>query len=269
MTMLPLAAPGDDTIATVMDGNADFGLSYGAGIIIGRSKASSITAIATIHRRHPLAFMTLTDSGITKPQDFPGHSIRKLVPGSSAVAFQAVMTNLGLDPDSVKQVDVGFDLSPFLKGDLDIWPGFIINEVLTARESGYDVNLIMPDDYGVHLYGITLFTTDILVRDNPDLVLRFLRATLKGWRWAVENPEEAGRFAVKYDPTLDENLQAESMKAAGPLVHTGEDQIGWMRPKIWKDMHDILIEQGLLDESCNVEDMYTMEFLNAIYKSEP
>ncbi len=126
------------------------------------------------------------------------------------------MTNLGLDPDSVKQVDVGFDLSPFLKSDLDIWPGFIINEVLTARESGYDVNLIMPDDYGVHLYGITLFTTGILVRDNPDLVLRFLRAILKGWRWAVENPEEAGRFAVKYDPTLVENLQAESMKAAGP-----------------------------------------------------
>ncbi len=80
VTMLPLAAPGDDTIATVMDGNADFELSYGAGIIIGRSKASSITAIATIHRRHPLAFMTLTDSGITKPQDFPGLAYASLSP---------------------------------------------------------------------------------------------------------------------------------------------------------------------------------------------
>jgi NitT/TauT family transport system substrate-binding protein len=59
------------------------------------------------------------------------------------------------------------------------------------------------------------------------------------------------------------------MKAAVPLVHTGDDQIGWMRAEIWGDMHDLLLDQELLDEPFNVDDVYTMEFLNEIYKSEP
>jgi len=265
VTLLPRPEPGADTIAVVMDGTAAFGVDYGAGLVISRSQDRPVTAIATIYRRDPLAFITLADSGITRPHDFPGHTIRTLVPGSSAVAFEAMMARLGLDSDSVEQVDVGFDLSPFFAGELDIWPAYMNSTVLTAREQGYQVNLILPEDYGVHLYGYTLFTTEQLIRENPDLVLRFLRATLRGWRWAVENPAEAGPLALKYDPELDAAHQVAVMEASVPLVHTGEDHIGWMRAEVWQGMHDILLEQGLLDEAFDVEDVYTMEFLESIY----
>jgi NitT/TauT family transport system substrate-binding protein len=268
VTLLPRPGPGADTIAVVMDGTAAFGVDYGAGLVISRSQDQPTTAIATIYRRHPLAFITLAGSGITRPHDFPGHTIRTLVPGSSAVAFEAMMARLGLDSDSVEQVDVGFDLSPFFAGELDIWPAFMNSTVLTAREQGYQVNLILPEDYGVHLYGYTLFTTEQLIRENPDLVLRFLRATLQGWQWAVENPEEAGPLALKYDPELDAAHQVAVMEASVPLIHTGEDQIGWMRAEVWEGMHDILLEQGLLDEPLDVDEVYTMEFLQKVYGRE-
>jgi ABC-type nitrate/sulfonate/bicarbonate transport system substrate-binding protein len=243
-------------------------VDYGAGLVAACSQGRPVTAIATLYRRHPLAFITLADSGITRPHDFPGHTIRTLVPGSSAVAFEAMMARLGLDSDSVEQVDVGFDLSPFFAGELDIWPAFMNSTVLTAREQGYQVNLILPEDYGVHLYGYTLFTTEQLIRENPDLVLRFLRATLQGWQWAVENPEEAGPLALKYDPELDAAHQVAVMEASVPLIHTGEDQIGWMRAEVWEGMHDILLEQGLLDEPLDVDKVYTMEFLQKVYGRE-
>lgn len=67
---------------------------------------------------------------------------------------------------------------------------------------------------------------------EPDLVLRFLRATLRGWQWAIENPAEAGPLALKYDPTLDAAHRVAMMEASVPLVHTGEDQIGWMRAEV-------------------------------------
>jgi NitT/TauT family transport system substrate-binding protein len=265
VSMVPRPAPDADVVAPVIDGTADFGVDYGAGLVTARSQGLPVTAIATIYRRHPLVFMTLAGSGITRPQDFPGHTVRTLTPGSSAVAFQAMMTRLGLDPDSVEQVDVGFDQSPFLAGDLDIWPGFMNSEVLTFREQGYELNLILPEDYGVHLYGYTLFTTDRLIEENPDLVLRFVRATLRGWQWAIENPAEAGPLALKYDPTLDAADQTIIMEASVPLIHTGEDHIGWMRAEVWQGMHEMLLEQGLLDGPVDVDKVYTMEFLQKIY----
>jgi NitT/TauT family transport system substrate-binding protein len=265
VTLLPRPEPGADTVAMVMDGTAAFGVDYGAGLVISRSQDKPTTAIATIYRRHPLAFITLADSGITRPHDFPGHTIRTLVPGSSDVAFQAMMARLGLDPDSVEQVDVGYDLSPFFAGELDIWPAFMNSTVLTAREQGYQVNLILPEDYGVHLYGYTLFTTEQLIREDPDLVLRFLRATLRGWQWAIENPAEAGPLALKYDPELDAAHQVAVMEASVPLVHTGEDHIGWMRAEVWEGMHEMLLEQGLLAGPVDVDEVYTMEFLHKVY----
>jgi NitT/TauT family transport system substrate-binding protein len=268
VTLLPPPGAGADAIALVMDGTANLGVTFGAGLVAARSQGLPVTAIATIYRRYPLVFITLAGSGITRPHDFPGHTIRTLVPGGSAVAFQAMMTRMGLDPDSVEQVDVGFDPSPLFAGELDIWPGFMTNEVLTAREQGYEVNLILPEDYGIHLYGDTLFTTDQLIEENPDLVLRFLRATLRGWRWAVENPEEAGPLALKYDPKLDAAHEAAMMEASVPLVHTGEDQIGWMRAEVWQGTHDILLEQGLLDGPVELDKVYTMEFLQKIYRGE-
>jgi NitT/TauT family transport system substrate-binding protein len=268
VTLLPRPGPGADINAPLMDGTADFGVTFGAGLVTTRSQGLPVTAVATIYRRYPLVFMTLAGSGLTRPHDFPGHTIRTLTPGGSAVAFRALMTRLGLDPDSVREVDVGFDLSPFLAGELDIWPGYLTNEVLTARQQGYEVNLILPEDYGVHLYGDVLFATDQMIEENPDLVLRFLRATLRGWQWAIENPEEAGPLALKYDPELDEAHQAAMMEASVPLVHTGEQHVGWMKGEVWQGIYEILAEQGLLDEAFDVEDVYTMEFLHEIYGGE-
>ena len=139
-------------------------------------------------------------------------------------------------------------------------------DVLTAHEQGYQVNLIFPEDYGVHLYGYTLFTTDRLIQENPDLVERFLRATLRGWQWAVENPEEAGPLALKYDPALDAAHQVAIMTASIPLVNTGEDHIGWMKPEVWAGMEQTLREQGVLTAPLDVTQVYTMQFLEEIYK---
>ncbi len=268
VTLLSRPEVAVDVTASVVDGLADFAVTFGAGLVVDRSRGRPVTAIATIYRRYPLAFMTLAESGITRPQNFPGHTIRTLTPGGSAVAFEAMMTRLGLDPDSVEQVDVGYHLAPFFAGELDIWPGYLPNEPLTAREEGYEVNLILPDDYGIHLYGDVLFAADRLIEENPDLVLRFLRATLRGWQWAIENPQEAGPLALKYDSTLDAAQQAAMMEASVPLVYTGEDHIGWMRDEVWQGMYDILLEQALLDQPFDVHEAYTMEFLEGIYGGE-
>ena len=263
VTLVPI--PEGDAIAPVADGTADFGIGPGVGLVSARARGEPVVAIACIYRRYPLVFMTLASSGITRPHDFPGHTIRELFPGSSAIVFPAMMSRLGLDPDSVREVDVGFDIEAFLAREADIWPTYLTTGVAEARSAGNEVNVILPEDYGLHLYGDTLFTSDRLIRENPDLVLRFVRATLRGWRWAVENAKEAGRLSLEYDPTLDAEHQVAQMEASLPLIHTGEDQIGWMRAEVWQTTHDILREQGVRAGPVDIDRIYTMEFLHEIY----
>ena len=262
--LLPRPKPGTDLIAPVIDEGVTFGMISGAGLLSARSSDKPVIAIASIYRRNPLVFMTLADSGISRPQDFPGRTMRKQG-GPGGATFNSIMMRLDLDPDSVHKIDTGFDLAPFLSGEVEIWPSYLTDQVLIVQKQGYEVNLILPDDYGIHLYADTLFTTERLIREKPDLVLRFLRATLRGWRWAVENPGDAGRMVLTFDPKADEAHQIDVMNASVPLIHTGEDQVGWMRDDLWRGMHQILLEQGALNQAVDLDKVYTMEFLQQIY----
>jgi NitT/TauT family transport system substrate-binding protein len=141
----------------------------------------------------------------------------------------------------------------------------LTNEVIAAKAAGYQINLIYPDDYGIRFYGDTLFTTDNIVAAQPDLVLRFLRATLKGWTQVVENPETAAPLVSKYNPKADPSLETAKMIASLPLVNTGEDHIGWMKPEIWSGMEKTLREQGVLTQTLDVTQVYTVQFLKEVY----
>jgi len=264
VALRPSPGPGTDIPAVVGDGEGDFGIVTGAALVPARASGVPVTAVAVIQRRSPTVFMTLADSGIRRPADLPGRTIRKLDPGSAPI-FAAMMRSLGLDPATVHEVDVGFSLDAFTRGEVDTYSAYLTSVVVSARAQGLDINVIYPDDYGVHLYGDTLFTSDRLIRENPDLVLRFVRATLRGLRWAVENAEEAGQLSLEYDPTLDADHQVGQMKVSLPLIHTGEDQIGWMRTATWQGTLDILVDQGLLTGAVDVDDVYTMEFLYEVY----
>ncbi len=266
--LLPRPSATTNTIALVMGGAADFGTTNAINLIVARSRGHSLTAIGAIYRRDPWVLMTLPGSDIERPQDFPGHTISTLNPGGNGLVFRAMMNKLGLDPDSVRQVETGFDSMPFYLGEVDIWGGFLTNEVLSARAQGYPVNVILPDYYGIHLYGMVLIAAESLIERNPDLVLRFLRATLRGWRWAIENPEQAARLTLSYDPELDLEHEIAVVEAGIPLIHTGEDQIGWMNGKVWQNTHDMLLGQGILTEPLDMGRVYTMEFLLNIYQEE-
>ncbi len=257
---IPRSSPTENIFQSVMEGTADFGICYGVGIITARSEGLKVKAIASVYRRWPVVFLTRKDSGISRPHDFPGRTIRTPTPGG-AICLRAMMKRLNLDPTSVRAVDVGFDFSRFLSGEVDIWPGYITNEVLVARKKGIELNRILPHDYGVHLYGDTLYTMDQTIHERPDVVRAFVRASLRGWRWAIENPSEAGPMARDHEPKLDGDHQIDMLQSGIPFIHTGEDRIGWMREESWQGMHRVLLEQGILKAPVEPKSTFTMEFL--------
>ena len=128
--------------------------------------------------------------------------------------------------------------------------------------------MFWPSDYGIHFYSDTLATTDSLIAQNPELVNRFLRASLKGWQDAIGDYEQAVLVTLKHATSelyADQQLETDIIETMLPLVHTGEDQIGWMKADIWDGMYQVLLEQGIITVPFDANRAYTMRFLEEIY----
>jgi NitT/TauT family transport system substrate-binding protein len=256
--------PRVDLEQAVMDGSAQFGVTAAEVLISERAAGQPLSAISVIYQRNPLVFMVMADSGIVHPRDIVGRRVQYNL--TTRTILNAMLANLDIPPNQFEEVDVGFDLEQFYAGNVDVWIAFLTNEVLAARAAGYDVNVINPDDYGIHFYSDTIFTRDDIIADDPELVQRFLRATLKGWTFAVENPDQIPAMVVEYNPDADLQHESDQMYASLPLISTGEEPIGWMDSTVWADMETTLREQGVLTVSLDVDQVYAAQFVTEIYK---
>lgn len=139
---------GADLLTPVLNGAAQFGITNGDPLVLARADGKPLRAIATVLRRSAGVYIALTTSGITKPTDFIGKRIQ--VAPRGVPILRTMTSRAGLRPDQYTVVDSTADLQPFYTGQVDIRSVFLTNEVLTAQAAGYKLNIIFPDDYGVH-----------------------------------------------------------------------------------------------------------------------
>ena len=265
VTFLP-GGVGIDIFEGVANGDVEFSVVGADSLIVERAEGRPVTAIATIYSVNPFVLVAFADSGITSPRDFIGKTI-SLSGGYDTVQFQAMLTYLGIDSTQINIVKYTYDDTPFLAGDIDVTVSFAAGSLLPLKEKigNRELNLIWPGDYGVHFYSDTLIADDELIAENPDLVLRYLRATLKGYRFAIENPEDAVDASMKYAEVKEQDVQLAMLAASIPLIHTGKGPIGWMETDDWQGMYDILVAQGIIETSLDLSQIYTMEFLRDVY----
>lgn len=256
--------PEIDSIESVINGTAQFGVAGADEILIARTKGIPVVAVATIYQESPVVYITLVDSGITRPQDFKRKKIR-VYTGNLTYTLRAMATGLGITPDQYQEVILPSDISEFASGEVPIWGAYLDGLAIAVQEAGYEINFIYPDDYGVHFYGDVIFTTEEMIANNAALVSRFLSATIKGWTYAIENPEEVGEMVIFYDPNADVALNNKRMLVMLRLVSPGQYPFGWMDSETWQEMYNTLLEQKIFDGVIDVNEAFTMDFLQAAF----
>lgn len=261
---------GIDIAASVISGKAQLGVITPEDILISRSRGAPLKAIAALYRRSAVVFLAKADSHITRPYDFPGKRVASAGEGGGVrdfeFQFHALVKKLGLNLSKIKIVPYDSKYTAFIEGEVEVTAAFSTGGLILLRQRGLKLNLIWPGDYGIHFYSDTLVTTDDTIRDKPGLVTRFLRATLKGWQDAIRNYQEAVTITLPYAKVKDPQFQTAMMEGLLPLVHTGEDHIGWMRDEVWQGMYDVLWDQKILDAPFEVNRAYTMRFLEEVYR---
>ena len=253
----------ENRLAALVAGETSFAVLNSEQVFIARAEAIPVVAIAVIFQRNPYAYVSLKTSGISKPD----HLVGKKVMISDNARFQqaAMLKKNGISPDTIEIIPYERSLEPLATGVIDAHLVYGTNLGVAFTEAGYDISTIWLDDWGVHIPGDTIVTTERLIQQKPELIDRFLSATLMGWQYAIENIDEAVDMTLKYDDSLDRNHQANIMRAQIPLIHTGATPIGWMEDTKWQQTHDIILDSGMITEPMDVSKAYTMQFLNKIY----
>lgn len=260
-------AEGDyiDSVSQVIAGEAEFGITTGATLIQANLRATPLVAITTIYQRQPLAFTSLAERRITRPQDLLGKVVQ--VSPDNLLLFHALLADQGIDPAQVVIADrTDASLEPLLRGEADVIDGWVTNEPVALERSGRAFNSILIDDYGIGEYPNVIFTTRALIEQRPELVERFLRATLAGLRRMVEQPQHAVELTIQHNTALNPAALRQSIYHALPLMNPPGSQVGMMRAATWQQTVETMRAQGAVPGTLDATTVYTLAFLERIYK---
>lgn len=260
--------PGISQIERIQNREADFAVVPAESLFLKNGHEEQVVGIAVIYQRNPTVFLVKPDSSIVHPKDFAHKTIAvgQLGEGGfleAIVQLQAMMRNVGVGFDEIKAVDYDPKYRNFLEGRADVTPAYLTGGVARLKNEGVEVNTIWPGDYGVDTYSDTLATSKKIIQDHPQLIERFLRASLRGWRTAIENNDLALEATLKYAEIKDRDLQQDMLDAQIPLVVTGNTPIGWMVDETWRSMAELygpLSEEEVLP----VSEMHTTVFLEKV-----
>ena len=249
-------------------GEVQFSTGDAATVIerAGDDPPLGIVAIALIGQRGQQGFAVLADSGIETPEDWAGR--RAGYKGTQPTPdFLAILNAHGIDPDEVETVRVGFSPQLLTEGEVDIFPLFLSNEPNTLRNLGYEITVVEAADFGAPTLGLTYVATQDYISQNPDIVLRFLKAALRGIEYARDNPDEAIDIVLQYASQEDRDHMRFMMDTeldAAQSDFTEANGIGWMTAAQWRALHDYLVEFGgipapLDDISVTYDDQFVKE----------
>ncbi len=257
------------TIDEVVSGKAQIGLAEGDDLIRGKARDSNVKAIAVQLQKSPFCLMSKKDREIEKPEQLVGKKVGVSDP-ASVIMTKLVLASADLSYDKdITPIDSKWDIRKLVRNEIDVYVGFMNDEPLTMKEKGYETNVIPAFKYGYDFYSGVYFVTDTMIRKQPDMVRKFLDATLRGWKEAFRDPAGTAKLIVeKCYPQGSVSQQTESLKVFKLLatIGVGESLIGYMERPFWQEGIDILYKFKQIDRKIPAEDVFTLEFLKAKLK---
>ena len=204
--------PGGPNIAppqVIAGGGADIIVEWMAAASAARDNGVPLVNIAQPFKRSGLMMICPKETGITEVADFPGHTLGVWFFGNE-YPFFAWMNKEGIATDGsaggVTVLQQSFDIQPMIQGQADCISVMTYNEYGQALDAGYgpdNLTIFNYTEMGNDLLEDGLYVMEETLSDpaKVDAYTRFVKASMKGWQYALENPEEAAQIVVDMDET--------------------------------------------------------------------
>lgn len=237
------ASPGMDVVGQVLAGKADFGVGT-SGLLIARKAGQPVVVLAAIFQHSPLVLITRRDSATQSIHDLVG---KRVMIERGADELVAYLRREQILLDRLTSLEHSFKPQDLIDGQVDAISAYSSNEPFYLDQAGQDYLVFSPRSAGIDFYGDNLFTSQMLLKTQPERVRAFREASLRGWRYAMDHPEEVAvliheRYSAAH--SLDFYLfEAREMR---PLIRPELVEIGYMSLGRWQHIADTYADLGML-----------------------
>ena len=254
-------SPEKNAINEVELKRADFGVASADQVIRALDKGAKILVIAQLFQINPMQWIYRTDqSEIKTLQDLKGRNIGITFGGNDETIMNTLLAKAGIGENDITVTGVRFDFTPFLRRKVDVWPvyrnsqGVILKDKL-AKENE-EVYFLNPAKFGVNFVANSVITSEAMLKNNPDIVEKFLDALLKGWETAMdpENEEITLNVVKKLDRGTNEEIRRKQLNATRVLIKPfASIKIGTIDVEDWKQTETILLKDKQIKKLVNIE----------------
>ncbi len=241
------------------------------GTIRSRTAGVPVKAFGAIMQRAPGAVMSLAENPINTLEDFVGKTIA--MPDGTRPQMTNLLRSAGIDTNSVTFVPVGTDPGILAAGQVDGYYGWATNQGVMLQLRGVDLAIAYMNDLGVPGHAGVLIASDSVIEENADLLIRWLRAEIRGWQWHLDNPEEMAELMVETygQRGLDLEAQiAESRMMADfvPVGAAAEHGLLWLEPDAFEAGLEFAVAAGDMEPGqFTIDDVMTQDLIRTAHES--
>jgi diguanylate cyclase (GGDEF)-like protein/PAS domain S-box-containing protein len=178
---------GTNNIHQVINGESEYGVADTA-LLVERLNGIPVVVLASIFQHNPLVYVALKSSGIASPYEMRGKRI--MDDDHDNASLRAMLYESGLTAKDFIHFPNSANINDLIQDKTDVMAAYSTDEVDHYKQRGVDINVIDPRNYGIDFLGDNLFTTQKEITEHPERVEKFIRASLKGWEYAVNHPDE-------------------------------------------------------------------------------
>jgi ABC-type nitrate/sulfonate/bicarbonate transport system substrate-binding protein len=256
----PPGVPPIDPVREIVEGRAQFGTGT-VQLLIRAAQGQSLRLLAPIFQQSDARVYYRADSDFSSPGALLNGRIGRLPPSNILdLELRTALYAEAIDPDTLRSLssESGQALADLASRRIDAAVGSVWELPWQARERGVALKSFNPAGYRVEYYGDSLFTLQRLARTDPALVQRFREASIKGWGYALQHPEEiAARIIAELpvqvavsDPAGFTRYQTE---VARKLARFPDVPLGHSNPERWNRIQQSLIEIGEITQPADLD----------------
>ena len=254
-----------NTVQVVAAGSDTFGMADSSSLITTASKGAEVKSVMSLLNSTGFSVVSLASTGIRTPKDLEGKSFA-VAPGDPlGQLFRALAAHNKLDMNKIRfvQVDPAAKVVSVLEKKVDALLGGADDQYFLIKYKGQEPAALRYADHGANIVGMTILTTTSTIKNKPDLVRRFVKASVRSWEEAKKNPNAAVDAAMKVKPDLNRQSTLDQMMVDFELLDSpnSKGRIGMGAQADWEQTISLLKQYRDLDTKEPWTTFHTNEFL--------
>jgi NitT/TauT family transport system substrate-binding protein len=238
-----------------------------------KNPEQAFPALMSGYEEAPAAIIVLKSSGITDPKQLNGKHLGSAPHDSTFKLFPIFAKQTGIDISTMKiqSIDPGLREVLLAQKKIDAIPGQVFNSLLELKAKGVpasDVSYFMYKDYGLELYANSVAASRRFLKEKPEAVKGFLRATMKGVKDMARDPETAVKAAIAYEPLLNPDIERDRLRVAmeccivTPTVR--KDGFGDVNQERLRNIISLITEAYKLPREPKLEEVFDPAYLPSL-----